>query len=212
MPEKYVQFISPSWWRYLPQRQKQWQTAALCNDNSNNKMEICIVQANMSLDVLVQPRIQDTIGYSKHKRWTKLGSSSNQHWLISMSNSVPCPVGWLQRSSKINALLDKYVVNKYLTPQYTRRVYKQTGRYTYCSVRRSNSWMDCSRGSGNIAISGTDLWLHKHHTEYVIFTAVARVEEGFLCQVDNCGRKMDDCKCKVGQTKITNCLENFNIK
>jgi len=118
MSEKYVQFISPSWRRYLPQRQKQWQTAALCNDNSNNKMEICIVQANMSLHVLVQPRIQDTIGYSKHKRWTKLGSSSNQHWLISMSNSVPCPVGWLQRSSKINALLDKYVVNKYLTPQY----------------------------------------------------------------------------------------------
>jgi len=164
MPEKYIQFISPSlwvlsnsyqlinfthsvwsihilfklqmkqsftkisdmmtfesfdvWWRYLSQRQKQWQTVALCNDNSNNKMEICIVQTNTSLDVLVQPRIQDIIGYSKHKRWTKLGSSSNQHWLISMSNSVPCPVGWLQCSSIINALLDKYVVNKYHTPQY----------------------------------------------------------------------------------------------
>jgi len=38
------------------------------------------------------------------------------------------------------------------------------------------------------------------------------LDKGFVSRLDECGRKMDDCGCKIGQLKRTSCLENVNIK
>ena len=35
--------------------------------------------------------------------------------------------------------------------------------------------------------------------------------KGFCFRVDECGRKMDDRKCKIGQIRTTSCRENFKI-
>jgi len=37
-------------------------------------------------------------------------------------------------------------------------------------------------------------------------------QKGLRVRLDECGRKMDDCKCKIGQTNITSCRESFEIK